>query len=122
MLEEEIVKLRQAVQALTAQLANFQVMGAAPKPVATPEPVAEPEPASAPEPVAEPEPVAAPEPVSKDAITMAELHEIALVVSREKGPKFVKSILGEYGGKRIGVIGAVHYPAIKAAFEKALAE
>jgi len=116
MLEEEIVKLRQAVQALTAQLANFQVMGAAPKPVATPEPVAEPEPASA------PEPVAAPEPVSKDAITMAELHEIALVVSREKGPKFVKSILGEYGGKRIGVIGAVHYPAIKAAFEKALAE
>ena len=104
MLEEEIVKLRQAVQALTAQLANFQVMGAAPKPVATPEPVAE------------------PEPVSKDAITMAELHEIALVVSREKGPKFVKSILGEYGGKRIGVIGAVHYPAIKAAFEKALAE
>ena len=116
MLEEEIVKLRQAVQALTAQLANFQVMGAAPKPVATPEPVAEPEPASA------PEPVAAPEPVSKGAITMAELHEIALVVSREKGPKFVKSILGEYGGKRIGVIGAVHYPAIKAAFEKALAE
>jgi hypothetical protein len=116
MLEEEIVKLRQAVQALTAQLANFQVMGAAPKPVATPEPVAEPEPAST------PEPVAAPEPVSKGAITMAELHEIALVVSREKGPKFVKSILGEYGGKRIGVIGAVHYPAIKAAFEKALAE
>lgn len=112
MLEEEIVKLRQAVQALTAQLANFQVMGATPEPVAEPEP----EPASA------PEPVAAPEPVSKGAITMAELHEIALVVSREKGPKFVKSILGEYGGKRIGVIGAVHYPAIKAAFEKALAE
>jgi hypothetical protein len=113
MLEEEIVKLRQAVQALTAQLANSQV---APAPAAAPA-----EPKTIEEPVIETKPVAE-DARSKNTITMAELHEMALVVSREKGPKFVKSILGNYGGKRIGVIDATQYPAIKAAFEKALAE
>ena len=113
MLEEEIAKLRQAVEALTAQLTASQV---APAPAAAPA-----EPKTIEEPVIGAKPVAE-DACSKDAITMAELHEIALVVAREKGPALVKSILGEYGGKRIGVIDAAHYSAIKASFEKALAE
>jgi hypothetical protein len=112
MLEEEIMKLRYAVEALTAQLAGAQTP-------TVEEPVEEGVEEPVEEPVEEAVEEAIEEPVepTKDVVTAEELHALALSISREKGPKVIKDVLAKYGAKRIGAIDAKHYAEIKAALE-----